>query len=264
MTKKSDGSALIIVLWALVLIGFLAGQYLDHNRQKASLAVNAWDKLRQTESVESVLNLFSTDSWPIASQMGKIGEWNRFSPDGIELWVKVDDESGRININSAPEGHIRDKILGLMGEELVNEADHLADAILDWRDEDELVRMHGAEVGFYQTSGLDYAPANGPFKVLTEMLLVRGVTTDLFWGDPIIGVLAGGEAVSRSLLEDFTIYTKEVKRVSILAPGRQSGYTYTVALLEKKGDRWDVLDLYQTMLVSSIHETASDQGEGLH
>lgn len=263
---SSAGSLLIMVLWVLVLIGFLAGEYLDHNRQKASLATGAWDKLRQTQAVESVLALFSVDTWPLPGQKENKGVWNRVSPDGVEMWVRVDDESNRININNAQEGQIRDKIRTLLGDELEDEADQMADAILDWRDHDSDTRKRGAEAGFYQSNGLSYRPANGPFKVLTELLLVRGVTQDIFWGNPIIGPLAGeGKQAARSLIEDFTIYPKEEKRVSIVAPGRQNSYNCVVALLEKKSDRWDVVNLYQAMLINSdLDMQSSDSDEGLH
>ena len=156
---------MIIVLWTLVLISFLAGQYLDHNRGKAGLAENYWDSLRQKEAVDSVLHLFATDSWPIPDQESRKEKWNSFSPNGIDVWVKVEDESNRININTATNSRITEKILELSEDETEDEANQLADAILDWRDTDPLVRTNGAEADLYDALGIGYRPANGPFKV---------------------------------------------------------------------------------------------------
>jgi len=255
-TGASDGSVLILVLWSLVLIGFLAEQYLTHNRSKAGLAANAWESLKQREALDSVVHLFATDSWPIPGQEYKEGDWSRFFPGGIDLWTKVENESTRININTAADNRIRDKVLELMGQRRQDQADRLADAILDWRDTDTLVRTNGAEAGFYHSQDLGYAPANGPFKVLTELLLVKGVSRDLFWGDPMATLSAGEEneemeSMPLSLLEEFTIHTKDVKRVSILVPGKQNGYLLIIAFLEKKKGKWDVLQLYRSMLVTS-------------
>ena len=61
----------------------------------------------------------------------------------------------------------------------------IADAILDWIDEDDNPREYGAEFDFY--SGLDppYSPKNGPLETVEELLLVRGVTPDLLFGRDI-------------------------------------------------------------------------------
>ena len=117
---KNNGSALIIVLWTLVLISFLAGQYLDHNRGKAGLAENAWDSLRQKVAVDSVLHLFATDAWPIPGHENRKGTWYSFSPNDIDLWVRVEDESNRININTAADSRIREKILEVFNHDLSN------------------------------------------------------------------------------------------------------------------------------------------------
>jgi len=262
---KNNGSALIIVLWSLVLISFLAGQYLDHNRGKAGIAENSWDSLRQKEAVDSVLHLFATDSWPIPGQENRKGIWNSFSPNGIDIWVKVEDESTRININTAPASRIKEKVLELSRDELWDEADKLTDAILDWRDTDLLVRTNGAEADFYDAKGMGYKPANGPFKVLTELLLVRGVTPGLFWGDPMAGISTGEEGeekpMPRSLLDGFTVYPKSVKRISIVIPGKGTGYSFITVFLEMKNARWDILQLCRSMLVTSGGETPLDQTE---
>ncbi len=257
--KSNNGSVLIIVLWSLVLIGFLAGEYLDHNRGKACLAVNAWDSLKQKEAVDSVLNLFAADSWPIPGDNNRFGTWTAFSPGGFDLWVKVDSESNRININTASDGQMRNKMLELLGEDHFDKSNQLTDAILDWRDTDTLVRTNGAETDFYDSRGLPYKPANGPFKVLTELLLVKGVTSDVFWGDPRTGLVTEEEEeiepLHFSLLDEFTIYSRNVKRVNIVVPGKQNGYTLITAFLEREKGRWKVLQLYRTMRVSAGRES---------
>lgn len=56
----------------------------------------------------------------------------------------------------------------------------IADAILDWIDEDDEVREYGAEFSDY--SSLGYAPKNGPLETIEELLMVRGVTPELLFG----------------------------------------------------------------------------------
>ncbi|TWT34520.1 type II secretion system protein GspK [Blastopirellula retiformator] len=71
----------------------------------------------------------------------------------------------------------RQLLMGLPGM-----TEEIADAILDYLDEDDEPREYGAEIDYY--SGLDppYAPKNGPLETVEELLLVRGVTPQLLFG----------------------------------------------------------------------------------
>jgi DNA uptake protein ComE-like DNA-binding protein len=68
----------------------------------------------------------------------------------------------------------------LMG--LPGMTEDVADAILDWLDEDDETREVGAEYDYYSSLDPPYAPKNGPFETVEELLLVRGVTPDLLFG----------------------------------------------------------------------------------
>jgi hypothetical protein len=261
--KGNRGTVLIFVLWILVLVTFIAGHYSQHNRQKAGLAANAWDALVEREAVDSVLQLFATEQLPFAGEAAQGDGWIHLAPGGLELWAREGDESGRINLNTGSEAEIRTKIRHLLGDEGQEQADHLADAILDWRDADTLVRTNGAEADYYEDQGLPYGPANGPFKVMTELLLVRGVTPGLFWGDPMTAVRESAERWQEdeqalpedlSLAEAFTVYPEGVKRVSIIVPGKRGGYLFTLASLHQVENRWEVLHLYRTTLAEREEE----------
>jgi len=55
-------------------------------------------------------------------------------------------------------------------------------SILDWRDPDDLYRMNGAEPDYYQSLKEPYRCKNGNLDSIEELLLVRGVTPELFYG----------------------------------------------------------------------------------
>ena len=69
------------------------------------------------------------------------------------------------------------------------------------------------------------------------------------------GILTGEERkekpMPRSLLDGFTVYPKNVKRISIVIPGKGTGYSFITVFLEMKNARWDILQLCRTMLVTS-------------
>jgi DNA uptake protein ComE-like DNA-binding protein len=58
----------------------------------------------------------------------------------------------------------------------------IADAILDWIDEDDEPREFGAEADYYSALDPAYAPRNGPLDTIEELLLVRDVTPWLLFG----------------------------------------------------------------------------------
>jgi hypothetical protein len=60
--------------------------------------------------------------------------------------------------------------------------EEIADAILDWIDEDDEPREYGAEADYYANLQPPYAPKNGPLDTVEELLLVRGVLPQLLFG----------------------------------------------------------------------------------
>jgi general secretion pathway protein K len=97
-----------------------------------------------------------------------------------EAEVRVTSESGRINLNNAPDVVLR-RVLKYFVE-AGEERDVIVDSILDWRDTDDLHRLNGAENDYYRSLTEPYDCKNGPFDAVEELLLVRGITPELFYG----------------------------------------------------------------------------------
>jgi len=100
----------------------------------------------------------------------------------------LEDESTRLNMNILltadkliPDGG-RTLLMALPGMELLEDPESIADAIMDWIDEDDEPREYGAEFDYYQTLQPPYAPKNGPLETVEELLLVRGMTPELLFG----------------------------------------------------------------------------------
>ncbi len=146
-----------------------------------------------------------------------------------------------------------------MGEDFQRQADAVSDAVLDWRDPDNLTRMHGAEEKDYESKGLPYRPANGPFNVMSELLLVMGMTPELFWGNPLDSIEADlnsfyvqteKEIAPKALNDGFTIYSGESKRISVLVPGNENGYLYMNSIMANESGRFTVVDSQQFLGVA--------------
>lgn len=88
--------------------------------------------------------------------------------------VKVIDEASKLNINTVT----REQLLALPYME-----ENVADAIIDWRDNDDMPSSEGVEGGYYENLTFRYAIRNGPFRTIRELLMVRGVTEELLYGE---------------------------------------------------------------------------------
>lgn len=59
----------------------------------------------------------------------------------------------------------------------------LVDALADWLDRDDQERDHGAESGYYQGLEHPYSCANGPLLYPEELLLIKGFSRKIVYGD---------------------------------------------------------------------------------
>ena len=66
---------------------------------------------------------------------------------------------------------------------LPNMTPEIADAIMDWLDSDDDPRESGAESDYYQSLNPSYVARNGPIHSLDELLLIKGVTPRLLYGE---------------------------------------------------------------------------------
>lgn len=99
--------------------------------------------------------------------------------DEEQVLYGVEDESAKININKAPS-----EVLVSM---LVNTADvspeealEIANSIVDWRDKDSHISDGGAEESYYSELDMPYRCKNSDFEIEEELMLVKGMTPDIF------------------------------------------------------------------------------------
>jgi hypothetical protein len=105
-----------------------------------------------------------------------------FTVGSAHVQVKITDAERKFNINTAlMNGAVLQHALTLMGADAGDISTIIA-SIQDWIDPDNDVRVNGAESEYYQTLDPPYFAKNGPIDDLSELLLIKGVTPDLYWG----------------------------------------------------------------------------------
>jgi general secretion pathway protein K len=94
--------------------------------------------------------------------------------------VEITDESGKIDLNQAPES-VLERLLVVLGVDLQS-ATTLATTILDWRSPSSLARWSKAAASG-NAMEFDRSQATGSdFRSVEELLQVPGVTPELFYG----------------------------------------------------------------------------------
>ena len=102
---------------------------------------------------------------------------------GAQRQAGLVNESSRLNLATLPlqlsrRQQSRNRLLALPGV-----TQPLADAILDWMDEDNDPSEFGAEASWYLSQSPPRLPRNGIFQDLHELLQVRGMTAELLYGE---------------------------------------------------------------------------------
>ena len=147
------------------------------------------------------------------------------TPDGRRYGLF--DESAKLNLNVLPlideyppGGGGRQLLLSLPFMDQLPNAEEIADAILDWLDEDDEPREFGAESDYYASLPTPYRCKNGPMDSVDELLLIRGITPQMLFGDDVNrnGIIDQSENVNESQLDAemrlgwlnyLTLYSKE-------------------------------------------------------
>ena len=174
------GIALVLVLWVLLLLTIITGSFALMARMDRLEANTLLSGTQARLSAEAAINLavLALRDPNDESRMLADGRVYEMELDGVMVEVKAVDERGKLDINAADELTLANLFTG-HGMDL-EAAELLAAAVLDWRDEDELERVNGAEVEAYFAAGLQVGPANRPFLMIEELLQVIDMQYELY------------------------------------------------------------------------------------
>lgn len=207
MATNERGIALLAVVWVIALLATIAASLSFETRTEARLAHNVVDEAVARAAADAGIYRAVLDL--VQARPGqKLGE-ARFRPDGTvyewgfgdsRVYISVQDESGKVNLNHASEG----LLVALFSASVDQEsAAVLADAIADYRDSDDLRRTQGAERNDYETAGLAWAPKNAPFEAVEELRQVLGITPDLYNRvEPSVTVYSFGSAINQDVASE--------------------------------------------------------------
>jgi general secretion pathway protein K len=195
--KNERGIALFIVLWVMALLTVIAGEFCYAIRTEANITRNFKEET-QTYYIavsglfwaieELVVNEFVPRKVNAADVEGEQEDIRlRINTDipavpfgDGQFKVVSENESGKVNLNKAGNSLLK----MMLNHFEIADADKniIVASIMDWRDKDTLHRANGAEDEYYLSLPKPYKCKNGDFTSIGELLLVRGVTSEIFYG----------------------------------------------------------------------------------
>ena len=180
MRRRQRGIAFIVVIWVMVLLTVLLAGFAVIARTEALQARHLAESTRARYMAEvgisrAVWELRNPD--PLTRWAGD-GRNYDFEFEGAKISVGIQDESGKIDIN-AVDGQVLLRFLEGHGVE-AQRAQQISDAVLDWRDADDLTQPMGAEDVDYEREGYPYGAADNGFQTVGEFQQVMGMDYDLY------------------------------------------------------------------------------------
>ncbi len=178
--RGDRGWALVSVLWTLSMLALMAAATEALTVTSYRIEQHAMVEARAQSAldaaiVRAVLGIADTrpqERWRVD------GAGQTFVFESAALNISVQDELGRIDLNTASSSLIRQLLLatGLS----LDQANALSDRIFDWRSTSGLKSLNGGTDADYQAARLAYGPRHGPFQTVDELKLVLGMTPQLF------------------------------------------------------------------------------------
>lgn len=211
-TRAPRGFALILVMTVIFVLAILAGAFAYSMKVESRLAANAnseseleWMGRSGVELAKYVLD----QSARLGARYVSLNQlWAGGPGDGQEtnsplmainlkhyelgpgsISVHITDLERKLNLNriaglrGAQGGgqDILQRALTLIGVD-AGESAVISDSIVDWKDPDDATGLSGTESDFYLGREQAHYAKNGPFDDLAELLLVNGITPEIYWG----------------------------------------------------------------------------------
>jgi general secretion pathway protein K len=189
---KQRGAALILVLWLLIaliaIVGVLAVRARLEHMQGSAGRQQVQARFASEAAIEWVV--YRMNQSPEQGRLLPFGQPYSFQWQGFDVQVSVQDESGKVDINTASYELLNQLMIAVGVEQ--ERAANLAGAIIDFRDPDDLLQAAGgAEDPEYARAQLPYGAKDRAFQSLGELQQVLGMDNTLY----------------RKLLPFITIYT---------------------------------------------------------
>jgi len=218
--SRKKGFILVILLVIIAVLSVFVMEYHYSTKIEAKITERYQDRVKARYAAKAGFNTaaallkhemdinFTAEDWARDAEPLKL--------DDASFVFEIKAEDGKININHLTREEYSPEVRRRKAELLLELCDlfdleyGIVPAIIDWVDEDDEVTVldyvekdnTGAEDNYYQKLETPYHAKNGFFDVITEVLLVKGATPEIFFGAPD----GENEEKNQGLADFLTVY----------------------------------------------------------
>lgn len=219
MRRGHEGMALVIVLWLIVLLSVMAAGHARNVHTETMLASRQIEFAKSRALAEAgaqlaIIELLAPNrvqAWPVNGTIITV------NIDGRDIGVAVRDATGLVDLNAASA----DLLAAAFATTGIDEAwrHKIVDAILDWRDGDNLRHLNGAEDDDYRAAGLGWTARDAAFASIDELRYVLGMRQEIFDKlTPFLTVHSGRSAVNLEYAPPFLVAALTGEHLDSAAP----------------------------------------------
>ena len=240
--QPQTGMALVLVLWLIVFLSVLATGHARNAHAEAQLTSMSIGTAKARALAEAGANIAILDllrprvdrQWPVDGTVRSI------ELDGHDLTIAIRDATGLVDLKAASPARCSTLIRATNVDDVSAQA--IVDAILDWRDTDDLTHLNGAEDDAYRASGYPWSARDDEFTSVEELLYVKGMTRSVFdTVAPYLTVHSGSSSVDLeyappalvSMLTGQETKTTDTRRATD-ASGNGTFHIYVSAYADKR------------------------------
>jgi general secretion pathway protein K len=275
--KNHRGVALLVTLSVMTVLVAASLEYNRRARFEVVSSAAARDQLTMTEMAKAGLQVAMAilakdraendtdtlmDDWADPVKIEEVLRDFPFEDGRLSLLIR--DELGKIQVNALvnfPEGRQFNEPQRRLWERFLqyfvdrkelkldlkddSEPAAIINSLKDWLDsgdDDAITGLSGAESSYYEDREPPYPARNGPVRDLDELLLVKGITPELFYGRPEIPGISGyltvhgatpGEGTGLAFPGRINLATAELPVLFALVPAENNDLVETLDELRR-------------------------------
>jgi type II secretory pathway component PulK len=173
---REKGYALVFVLWVSALIAVVAAGLVTRVRTNALVVSNTGKSATTEAMADGVVRLLAL-RLSEGRQFQRNGVPDTCDYEGTRFEFIVQDQAGLIDLNTAP-AFLLTELFARLGVN-VAVSTQLTDAIIDFRDVDQVSQNGGTEAVIYE--GRKFGPKNAPFETVEELDQIPGIGDELYY-----------------------------------------------------------------------------------